>query len=388
METGVGDVITMSGRTVVRAGASLAGLFSAHSVVNSRLLRCPLRPSQNCDEKVVVCVPARDEAVNIEACVQALLASTSVGDLRVVVLDDGSSDGTGDVVRRLAAAAPPDSPLLSVIDGGADALPDGWLGKPWACERLRRVATDADVLVFVDADVRLEPSAVASAVAILRATDLDLVSPYPRQIAVTAGERLVQPLLHWLWLTFLPLRWAERTQPNSMAAANGQFLVVDVKALASVGGFAAVRDDVLDDVALVRAFKRAGRRGTVVDGTTLATCRMYTDWSSIRDGYTKNLWAGTGSPVGAVGLSSVLLLTYVVPPLGALGLFGGAARGAGVLGYVAGVLGRIVSARKTGGRALDSVAHPASILALVSLIARSWRAHRAGTIAWKGRSVG
>ena len=380
--------MTAIGRSVVRTGSVLAGILSAHGIVNTQFLRRPSVSPEPCRERVVVCVPARDEAAAIGACVASLLASTGVRDLRIVVLDDGSIDGTGDIVRDVASTVSSPGFSLSVIDGGGDALPQGWLGKPWACERLRLATPDVDVVVFVDADVRLEPSALASAVEILRSSNLDLVSPYPQQIAVSPGERLVQPLLQWLWLTLLPLRLAEATRPNSMAAANGQFLVVDAGALAAVGGFASVRGDVLDDIALVRVFKRAGRRGTVVDGTALATCRMYTDWPSLRDGYTKNLWAGTGSPLSAVGLSSMLALAYVVPALGALGFLGRAARRAGLFGYLAGVLGRIVSARTTGGRVADSVAHPAGVTVLVGLILRSWRAHWAGTIVWKGRPVG
>ncbi len=388
VETRAGIVIAVSGRAVVRAGAGLAGVLSIHTILNTRFLRRAPTSPEPCRERVALCVPARNEVAAIGACVASLLASTGVGELRIVVLDDGSTDGTGNVARQLASAVLPGSISLSVIDGGEEALPHGWLGKPWACERLRRSVTDADVIVFVDADVRLEPLAVSRAVALLRSTNLDLVSPYPRQLAVSFGERLVQPLLQWLWLTLLPLRLAERTRPNSMAAANGQFLVMDAGALAAVGGFAAVRGDVLDDVALVRAFKRAGRRGTVVDGTTLATCRMYTDWSLLRDGYTKNLWAGTGSPLGAAGLSSILALAYIVPALGAVGLFGQRARLWGLLGYFGGVLGRVVSARTTGGNVVDSAAHPASVMVLIGLIGRSWRDHRAGTIVWKGRPVG
>jgi Glycosyltransferase like family 2 len=370
---------------IVRVGAVVAGLFSAHSALNARLLRRTEPIGSPIRERVAVCIPARNEESSIGACLDTVLASVGVDDMSVVVLDDGSSDATGQIVR-----ARMHSGSLALIDGGDDPLPNGWLGKPWACDRLMRsfAAEDVDVFVFIDADVRLEPDAIARAVSLLRSSGLDLVSPYPRQIADTPAERLVQPLLQWLWLTLLPLRLAERTKPNSMAAANGQFLVIDAKALAHAGGFASVRDAVLDDVALVRAFKRSGRRGTVVDGTDLATCRMYTDWSSLRDGYTKNLWAGTGSPGGALALSSLFALAYIVPPFAMTGIFGRAQRRSGLVGYLAAVAGRVISARRTGGRVSDAPAHPASIMLLIHLVARSWRAHRAGTIVWKGRSVG
>ncbi len=378
-----------NGEAITKLGAGLAAAISAHTVVNAFVLRRPrvIVPTQH--ERVRLLIPARDEAERIGPCLEAALAQTGFVDLEIVVLDDGSTDATKNVVERLilehAAGSP--GPSLRLVDGGDAPLPEGWLGKPWACERLR-LAVDGDVLVYIDADVHLQPRALASSVALLRESGLDLVSPYPRQLAVTFGERVVQPLLQWLWLSFLPLRLAERTRPNSMAAANGQFLVMDAAALDRAGGFAAVRGEVLDDVALVRAFKRSGGRGVVVDGTHLATCRMYTDWSELKDGYTKNLWAGTGSVGGAIGLGSMLALVYLVPPAAAIGLLGRRARPAGLVGYLAGVAGRVVSARRTGGRVVDSAMHPLSVAALLRLLALSWRAKRAGTIEWKGRNLG
>src|SRR5205807_5961315 len=134
-------------------------------------------------------------------------------------------------------------------------LPSGWLGKPHACWHLARAATGT-VLVFVDADVVLAPDAVAGAVSLLRNEGLAFVSPYPRQLAGSWLERLVQPLLQWSWLAFLPLRLAERGHRPSLANANGQLLVVDTAAYRRAGGHASVRAEVVDDVALARSLRR------------------------------------------------------------------------------------------------------------------------------------
>lgn len=185
----------------------------------------------------------------------------------------------------------------------------------------------------------------------------------------------MQPLLQWSWLTFLPLRLAERSPRPSLAAANGQLLAVRRAAYDKAGGHATVRAEVLDDVALLRAVKTAGGRGGVADGTALATCRMYGGWAEVRDGYTKSLWSAFGSRPGAVAVCGLLLVAYVLPAAAAL-----TGSPAGLAGYAAGVTGRVVAARRTGGRAWpDALAHPLSVLAFTGLTARSWRARHAGT---------
>jgi len=370
---------------IVAAAVAAAALGAVHAALNGRLLRRPPpRPAQPCrpDELVSVCVPARDEAGRIAPCVAAVLASRDV-ELELLVLDDRSSDATVEVVRRAAA----DDPRLRVLPGAP--LPEGWLGKPHACAQLAAAARGS-VLVFVDADVVLAPGGLAATVALLRVGALDLVSPYPRQLADGPGPRLVQPLLQWSWLTFLPLRLAERLPSPSLSAANGQLLAADAGAYARAGGHRAVRAAVLEDVELARAFKRAGARVALADGTALATCRMYEDWAQLRAGYVKSLWAAFGSPAGAVAGVGWLAWLYVLPPVAAVlaGVRGRRHTAAlGAAGYLAGVAGRVVAARRTGGRPADAAAHPLSILVLAWLVAVSWRDRRAGRLSWKGRVV-
>ena len=176
-----------------------------HAAWNLRRLRTPPADPPPVAEPVAVLLPVRDEAHRVEPCLRSLLRQTGVRDLRVLVLDDGSTDGTADVVRRVAGDDP--RVTLSRRRSAPGRLVGQAVGLPAAGARPRR---DAAVLVFVDADVVLAPHAVAASVALLRWGGLDLVSPYPRQVAVSAAERLVQPLLQWSWLTTLPLRVAER----------------------------------------------------------------------------------------------------------------------------------------------------------------------------------
>jgi hypothetical protein len=367
----------MSGRLVrILAGLSIAG--AVHAAVNAALLRRPPPDPPPVRRPVIVVVPVRDEVDQVGDCLATLLDQRGIDDLRVVVVDDGSTDGTADVVRAVT------DPRLRLVD--ADPPPPGWLGKTHACA-VGVAATDGSdggVLAFVDADVRLFPDALAGAVAVLDRHRLDLVSPWPRQLAGSLAERLVQPLQQWLWATTLPLRVAESSPRPSLAAANGQFLVLNRRSYDRAGGHAAVRGEVLDDIALLRAVKRSGGRGGPIDGSRLAACRMYDGWPALRDGYAKSLWGAVGgSPAASAAAAAALTAVWVVPPLATL-------RGsrAGLVGYAAGVAGRVVTAAATGGRLWpDPLAHPASVLALDLLLARSVIGHRRGTLRWKGRDL-
>ncbi|GLZ40541.1 glycosyltransferase family 2 protein [Actinokineospora sp. NBRC 105648] len=358
-------------------GAAVAAVLgAAHSVLNARLIRVPPARPRPCRESVSVLLPARDEADRITPALRSLMAQRGLPDLEILVLDDCSTDDTAGVVRRVGG----DDERVRVLVG--EPPPAGLPGKPHACAHLVREARGA-VVVLVDADVELAPHAVAAAVELLRGNGLVAVSPFPRQLADGLGPRLTQPLLQWLLLVLLPMRLAERSPRPSMSAANGQFLVIDAASLRAAGGYEAIAGAVLDDMAVVRLLKRAGGRTALVDGSTVARCRMYAGWSDLGRGYEKSLWSATGSPWAAAAVVGAFGWVYLVPPVAAL--FGSRA---GLVGYLAGVASRVVTGRKTGARVWpDALAHPVSVAVLLGLVARSWWARLTGGLTWKGRAL-
>ncbi|CAB4760298.1 unannotated protein [freshwater metagenome] len=367
-------------RKLAAAGALTAVGVAIHTAINMRFLRSPTFNGSRVKEPVSVLIPARNEAEHIANTVRSILAQEGLAHLEVIVLDDGSTDGTAAIMAAI------DDPHLKLIAGGDGALPAGWLGKPWACARLAESASGS-VLVFIDADVILEPEAISGTVQLLREQGFAMVSPYPRQIAVTWLERLVQPLIAWSWSATVPLRLAETSSRPSLSAANGQFIVIDTQVYRSLGGHEAVANEVIEDVALMRAVKVFGEQAATVDGSKIASCRMYEATNEVVDGYTKSLWSAFNGPAGSLAVNGLLLTAFVAPAVAMLA-GRGKTRAIGAVGYAAGVASRALVANRTGERTWpDALAHPVSVTAFCGLNLISWSRHLRGTNTWKGRPV-
>ncbi|MCA9286740.1 MAG: glycosyltransferase, partial [Phycisphaerales bacterium] len=146
---------------------------------------------------VSVCIPARNEATNIESCVRSVFKQT-YAPIEVLVYDDQSTDATPEILLRLAAE---DARLVRVP---TEPLPPGWNGKQWGCDRMGRIAK-GEWLLFTDADVRLDEACVARTLGEAVARGCDLLSTFPRQVLGTVGEALLVPMIHFVLFSYLPM---------------------------------------------------------------------------------------------------------------------------------------------------------------------------------------
>ena len=367
---------------VLPLASALSIAVTAHTAFNLTKLRAPSWSGELISEKVSVLIPARNEEGHIALTIESVRNQIGLSDYEIIILDDQSSDSTATILGDISSHDPQVTVVTNVVNP-----PDGWLGKPHACHLLSQAATGS-VLVFVDADVILEPTSIAACVDLLRNKNFGLVAPYPQQLAGTSIERLVQPLVTWSWVATMPLGIAETSLRPSLSAANGQFLIFDSLAYSTSGGHARVKGEVLEDIALMRSLKLSGYQCATVNGSELAHCRMYEEPDSLVNGYTKSLWNAFGSPVGSVAVNSLLAFTYLLPPLVAATSPKKSHRVLGTLGYLSGVASRAMVAANTGSRPLpDSFAHPVSIATFIGLNAMSWSRHVRGKNSWKGRAV-
>ncbi len=202
--------------------------------------------------RVAVVVPARDEAEHAEQALRSLLAQQLDGELCVILVDDNSGDGTGDLARRIAE----EDPRLRVVAG--EALPPGWSGKLWAvAQGLRRPeAREADYVLLTDADIVHSPAHLRALIG-KAADQLDLVSEMVRLHCETAAERAMIPAFVFFFQMLYPFAWVgDRTRRT--AAAAGGTLLISRRALDAVHGVDRIRGELIDDVAMAQQVKAAG----------------------------------------------------------------------------------------------------------------------------------
>ncbi len=342
------------------------------SIVNYFLIRTPWN-SEVVENTISVLLPVRNEEKRISDCISGLKAQVNVPQLHVVIINDQSTDAT----ERIAIQETAEDGRFKIFN--SEGPRENWLGKVSALQ-YGLENSDSEYVITLDADVILSPYAIASAINLLKDSKLDFTSPYPRQAAVTMSEKLVQPLLHWSWMTTVILRLAEKFPHRSTAVANGQFFAVRREALEVINGFESVQTKILDDVEIARSLISAKFRGVVSEGSSLATTRMYENFSEIKQGYGKSLHKAFGGIFGTVAAISFIFLTGVLPViLIALG------SPLGWLVYACIVFTRLLSDARGQSDSMYSLLHPISSALLIYLIIYSWR--NRGNIQWKGRTV-
>lgn len=324
--------------------------------------------------RISVLIPARNEEKNIGTILDSLLVQT-LQPFEILVLNDQSTDDTASIVNAYCSKYN----HIKLIQGSP--LPQGWLGKNWACHQLSQQA-GGDYFLFIDADVFLEQEAIASAVLQMQNRPVKLLSVFPYQQMKTAGELIVVPLMHYLLLSLLPLRFVYYFSSPSLAAANGQFMLFDAKTYRDYLFHSKVSNNVVEDVAIMRLIKSKGFKAEVLLSTGLISCRMYTTFSEGFSGFSKNLFPGFGKSIIGFQLYFLLIFWLWIP------LFFLANSTTIVLFLIVAIAIRTcISALAKQNIFLNIFLHPLQILVYVALGFNSMRLHFAKKVIWKGRTI-
>lgn len=324
---------------------------------------------------VSILIPARNEAHNLPQTLEAILKEQAYTHFEVVILDDNSSDRTAAVIADFARR---DKRIRGVR---GTSLPAGWLGKNWACDQLAALA-EGDYLLFVDADVQLRGKAIEAALQTLKTEKLALLSVFPDQKMHTFGERLVVPVMHYMLLTLLPLSFIRRFAFPSMAAANGQFMFFDARVYRREQWHERVRLRITEDIDIVREIKRKGLRAGTYLGNHMIYCRMYNNFQTAFQGFSKNLLAGFGGSILGLLLFLFLLTLaffpafwlYPLPTLIALLVLGG-------------LMNLLLALRAHQPVWIWVLLHPLRLLVLCGIGLNSIYLKLSGKNTWKGRKI-
>jgi hopene-associated glycosyltransferase HpnB len=339
------------------------------------------RVRPQCGLKITIVIPARNEAEHIGEALSSLLAQTIDVELRILLVDDTSTDATGEIAQRLAEG----DRRLRVIAGAP--LPAGWTGKMWAVSQglAEPEAGDADYVLLTDADIVHAPGHVASLVAHAEAGRFGLVSEMVRLQCEAFAERATLPAFVFFFQMLYPFRWVNSAGTRTAAAAGGTMLVSQA-ALRAVDGVSRIRLALIDDVALAREVKAQGHRIWLGHGEEAVSQRRYTRLEEVWDMIARTAYVQLGySPLMLLGTCVGMLLMYVQPVVTAL-FAAGWMRWAGIGCWAAMALAFQPTLRRYRRSPLWGAALPGiALFYLLATIASAVRFHRGKGGGWKGR---
>ncbi|WP_027109206.1 glycosyltransferase [Lacticigenium naphthae] len=264
-------------------------------------------PQQSTRSSISILIPARDEEKNIEACIQAVMKQTVVPK-EVLVLDDHSTDQTPAILEKLQK----EFTKLRVVRG--KELPEGWVGKSFACHQLAQEAT-GDWYLFIDADARLKPKAIEKLLPVIETEEPGIISGFPQQIVKTWGEKLVVPLMLVAVMMHLPIKYIKKSHDPLFSAAHGGFVAIERNAYHNSGGHEAVKESLVEDMDLFKRQKQLHNSATLLNVDTLVKMRMYEDFRSVWFGYQKNFFANLDRKSSLLSLVLLYYFTLFILPL-------------------------------------------------------------------------
>jgi glycosyltransferase involved in cell wall biosynthesis len=323
---------------------------------------------------ISVLIPARNEEATIDALLEDLTKQV-YPNFEVLVFNDQSTDNTAGIVSFFER----NDNRIKLID--SNILPDGWLGKNYACHSLANEA-NGNCFLFLDADVRIKADLLLKCIAFSQIHKLDLLSIFPKQIMLSPGEKATVPVMNYILLSLLPLILIYKTKAVSFSAANGQFMLFDADIYRKFLPHEKMKSNMVEDIEIARYFKKNKMRMACIPGDDSIQCRMYTGFQEAVNGFSKNVLHFFANSF------ALALLFWLISTFGFILIFVQFGLLAGILYVVLILITRIVISLVSRQNILTNLIYlvPQQIgMGVFIFSALSNKIHK--STQWKGRSI-
>ena len=371
---------------IILAVAFLSTVLVSIAQSNLRnLKRLKILPDEQHTELVSILIPARNEYHNLKRCLDSLI-NLDYSNIEILVLNDRSTDQTPELVEDYQKI----DKRIQLLQG--NDLPDGWIGKHWACHQLSESAKGT-IILFMDADTVLANTIVSKAILAMNQQNSDLLSLVPGRKANCLIEKLTFPFIDWMTLCWLPVKLASSSKSAYLSANFGQFMMFRKEAYISIGGHSYLRENLLDDFELGREIKRNGLKWSLYDGSKEVTTRMYSGSREAFTGLSRSIF-----PVFDYRISAFILAVAILSSLAILpqlyiinySLYGTSDQFLIFLSYFSMImlsLSWLVTCIKFNHNLLTVLIYPIIIFVTISIGIHSVFTNMTGTTSWKERRV-
>ena len=257
------------------------------------------------DSKLVsILIPARNEADVIESTIKSII-NQSYKNYELIILDDNSSDSTKAIIQKYAKL----NSKIELINGLS--LPEGWLGKNWACHQLSEKAK-GEYILFMDADTILDKFILEDSIIALQKEKIDLLSLVPGRDTKLIADHAMKKIISWFIVCWLPMKLAINLNAPFLSATFGQFMLFKKSSFNDIGGFEAIKDNPVDDFQLGRNIKKNLFKWMLYDAAFRITTRTYNTNKDLISGYSKNIFPAVGYSISIFVVIFLILISFVL----------------------------------------------------------------------------